>query len=154
VTCSGVLRQLLGILQYLHGLAPPVFHRDIKPANLVRRPDGSVALIDFGAARDVRPRTRTAPPSSERPATWRQSNSADRSYRADLYALGATLVHLLSGRAPAEQQGPASHARGPSARRRPGIPPDAAPPARAPRRPSGRASSIGRRRCGFCTAGR
>src|SRR6185369_13107854 len=36
-------------LAYLHGRTPPVVHRDIKPRNVVRRPDGSFVLVDFGA---------------------------------------------------------------------------------------------------------
>jgi hypothetical protein len=45
-----VARQVLTILVYLQSLSPMVIHRDIKPANLVRRGDGSIALVDFGAA--------------------------------------------------------------------------------------------------------
>ncbi|HVE86995.1 MAG TPA: serine/threonine-protein kinase, partial [Myxococcales bacterium] len=43
--------QVLAVLDALHGREPPVLHRDVKPANLIRRPDGSVALVDFGSAR-------------------------------------------------------------------------------------------------------
>ena len=59
-TESGVLaalEELLGILACLHQLSPPVIHRDIKPANVMRRPDGSLVLIDFGSVRDVLQRT-------------------------------------------------------------------------------------------------
>ena len=43
------LRDVSGILDYLHGQHPPVVHRDIKPSNVLRRPDGSFALIDRNA---------------------------------------------------------------------------------------------------------
>jgi len=45
-----IARQVLAILVYLQSLSPMVIHRDIKPANLVRRTDGSIAIVDFGAA--------------------------------------------------------------------------------------------------------
>src|SRR5690606_6797617 len=44
--------QVLEILEYLHARKPRVLHRDIKPANLIRQPDGSLFLVDFGAARE------------------------------------------------------------------------------------------------------
>src|SRR5258708_7367275 len=43
-------RQVLDILVYLQSLSPMVIHRDVKPANLLRRGDGTIALVDFGAA--------------------------------------------------------------------------------------------------------
>lgn len=45
--------EILQILQYLHGLNPPVIHRDIKPSNIVRRKDGRIFLVDFGAVQTV-----------------------------------------------------------------------------------------------------
>jgi len=48
-----VAGQLLGILEYLHGLRPPVIHRDIKPANVIWRGDGTLALVDFGSVRET-----------------------------------------------------------------------------------------------------
>jgi Protein kinase domain len=48
-----VLVELLGILGYLHDLEPPIIHRDVKPSNVMRRKDGTLALIDFGSVRDA-----------------------------------------------------------------------------------------------------
>jgi serine/threonine-protein kinase len=96
-------REVLGILGYLHGLSPQVIHRDIKPSNLLLRPDGSVVLIDFGAARDL---VKGATFNATLVGTFgympleQLGGTVDPS--CDLYALGATLLHLLTGRPPWE----------------------------------------------------
>ena len=93
--------KLLDILEYLHQLAPPVIHRDLKPSNLVL--DGErLYLVDFGAVQDVlRPEG-----SSTVVGTFGYMAPEQVLGRAvpatDLYALGATLVHILAGKAPAE----------------------------------------------------
>ncbi len=91
----------LEALIYLHHLSPPLVHRDIKPSNLIWH-NQQLYLIDFGAVQDVmRPEG-----SSTIVGTFGYMAPEQFSGRAvpasDLYALGATLVHLLSGRAPAE----------------------------------------------------
>jgi hypothetical protein len=94
-----ICRQVLDILIYLQSLSPPVFHRDIKPANLIRRPDGRISLVDFGAARDM-----GATAGATLVGTFgympveQLGGLVDAT--TDLYALGATLAHLLSRREP------------------------------------------------------
>ena len=96
--------RILEILQYLHSLNPPIIHRDIKPQNIIRRNDGAIFLVDFGAVQDVYRNTLTRggtfvgtlgymPPEQ----LWGQTLFA-----SDLYALGATLLFLLTGRCPAD----------------------------------------------------
>lgn len=95
--------QVLEILSYLHGLNPPVLHRDIKPSNLILGKDKRIYLVDFGAVQDtaavegvtftVVGTTGYAPLEQ----FWGKAVEA-----SDLYALGATLIHLLTGVPPAD----------------------------------------------------
>jgi serine/threonine protein kinase len=96
--------QVLQILDYLHRLTPPVIHRDIKPQNIIRRRDGQIFLVDFGSVQDAYRNTLTAggtfvgtfgymPPEQFRGKAY---------FASDLYALGATLLFLLTGRSPAD----------------------------------------------------
>ena len=99
-----IAMQLLEILNYLHHLSPPVIHRDIKPQNIIRRPDGQVYLVDFGAVQDVYRHTLISggtfvgtvgymPPEQFRGKAF---------FASDLYALGATLLFLFAHRSPDE----------------------------------------------------
>jgi serine/threonine protein kinase len=98
-----IATQVLEILRYLHGLNPPVIHRDIKPSNLIIAENKQVYLVDFGAVQDtaaaagatftVVGTTGYAPLEQ----FWGKAVPA-----SDLYALGATLIHLLTGTPPAD----------------------------------------------------
>ncbi|MGK4001884.1 serine/threonine-protein kinase [Sorangium sp. So ce1036] len=94
------LRDASGVLDYLHGRAPPVIHRDIKPNNVIRRPDGSFAIVDFGAVRDrMRPEG-----GSTVVGTFGYMAPEQFQGRAlpasDVYAVGATAICLLTGEEP------------------------------------------------------
>lgn len=95
--------QLLHILSYLHELSPPVLHRDIKPSNLILGADQQVYLVDFGAVQDraaVTGITFTVVGTcgyAPLEQFWGRAVPA-----SDLYALGATLIHLLTGVNPAD----------------------------------------------------
>jgi Protein kinase domain len=94
-----VALQVLSILEYLQALAPMVFHRDIKPANLIRRPDGQIALVDFGAARDLGSTVgATLVGTFGYMPVEQMGGIVDAT--TDLHALGATLSHLLSRQEP------------------------------------------------------
>lgn len=95
--------QLCDVLAYLHGFDPPVIFRDIKPSNIIRRPDNTLALVDFGIARQLRAGATSdtivfGSPGYAPPEQYGHDQTEPRS---DLYALGATLHHLLTGRDPA-----------------------------------------------------
>jgi len=99
-----IARQLLNILRYLHERG--IVHRDVKPANVLRRPDGSLALVDFGAARAVEGVTHGATLVGTFGYMPPEQLGGTVDATADLYALGATLVHLLGRQAPADILGP------------------------------------------------
>lgn len=99
-----IAEQILQILCYLQQLKPPVIHRDIKPSNIIRRQDGQLFLVDFGAVQDTYRHTMTA--GSTVIGTY--GYMAPEQFRGqaypgtDLYGLAATLLFLLTHRSPAD----------------------------------------------------
>lgn len=91
--------QTLEALKYLHSRKPPITHRDIKPSNLLlREKDRRLMLLDFGISRVTNPAEGywIGTPGYA-PAEQQQGQPEPRS---DLYALGATMHELLTGRKP------------------------------------------------------
>ncbi len=95
--------EILQALIHLHERPRPIIHRDIKPSNIMARPDGTYALIDFGAVRilgdQASDRTTTAGTTGYTPLEQLAGQAQPAS---DLYALGATLIHLASGLHPSQ----------------------------------------------------
>ncbi len=92
--------QILDTLEYLHNLEPPVIYRDLKPSNIMLTPNGKAKLIDFGIARHFQPLSNATMIGTQGYAPPEQYRGKVE-YRSDLYALGATMHHALSGRDPA-----------------------------------------------------
>jgi serine/threonine protein kinase len=94
--------QLLDALIYLHSHDRQVIHRDIKPHNLKLAASGQIALLDFGLAR-AKPAENSATASrgffgyTRQYAPLEQIEDRRTDPRSDIYALGATLYHLLTG---------------------------------------------------------
>lgn len=100
--------QLLDALEYLHTQEMPVIHRDIKPQNLKLTPQGQIVLLDFGLAKGnvTNPESATAAKSmfgySRNYASLEQIQGTGTDPRSDLYSLGATVYHLITGVPPAD----------------------------------------------------
>ena len=93
--------QLCEILGYIHQQQPPLIHRDIKPANiLVRTIDKRIFLLDFGAVKEIGTLggTKIGAPDYMAP----EQNNGQPCTQSDLYAIGPTLIFLLTGRNPAD----------------------------------------------------
>jgi serine/threonine protein kinase len=95
-----IMNGMLDILEYLHGRVPPVIHRDIKPANVILDPSGGVHLVDFGAVRVLGSGGATMVGTFGYMAPEQLHGEAGPG--ADLYALGATIVALATGK-PADE---------------------------------------------------
>jgi len=91
-------KEILKILVYLHNQKPPVIYRDIKPANIMLHKDGRPMLIDFGIARKIQPSSHTQKTAIGTPGYAPEEQCYGRvETRSDIYALGATMHHLLTG---------------------------------------------------------
>jgi serine/threonine-protein kinase len=97
-------KQLCGVFGYLHSRTPPIVYRDMKPSNVMLQPDGNVMLIDFGTAREFK-----AGRVDDTIALGTQGYAAPEQYgqhqtdaRTDIYNLGATMYHLVTGHNPSE----------------------------------------------------
>jgi serine/threonine protein kinase len=89
--------EILNLLDYLHSRKPPVIYRDIKPANIMLHNDGRVMLIDFGIARVIsQDDTGKTAIGTGGYAPIEQCKGHGEA-RSDIYGLGATMHHLLTG---------------------------------------------------------
>lgn len=91
--------EIAELLKYLHSLETPIIHRDLTPDNLVLARDGSISLIDFGAANAFMG-------TATGTLVGKQSYISPEQFRgkarpiSDLYSLGCTLHYLLTGKDP------------------------------------------------------
>ena len=98
-------KQLADVLNYLHSREPVIIYRDMKPSNIMLKPDGNVVLFDFGTAREYKNENQmdTVCLGTKGYAAPEQYGGYGQSdVRTDIYCLGATLYHLLTGHNPGE----------------------------------------------------
>lgn len=98
--------QICEVFDYLHSQDPPIIYRDTKPSNIMLKPDGTLVLIDFGTAREYKEskcEDTKALGTRGYAAPEQQAASSQSDQRTDIYNLGATMYHLLTGRSPARE---------------------------------------------------
>lgn len=90
------------VLDYLHNCRPPVIYRDMKPGNIMLQPGGNLRLMDFGAVWEMRDGQKIPEVSlgTRGYAAPEQLAGEAIDARTDLYGLGATMYHLLTGKDP------------------------------------------------------
>lgn len=99
----GYALQLCDVLTYVHRQQPAILHRDIKPANIRITPEGLLKLVDFGLVKRGDQATQTALRGTGSPAyapIEQYGGAESTDVRSDIYSLGATLYHLLTGQEP------------------------------------------------------
>lgn len=101
--------QLCDVLDYLHTRQPPIIYRDMKPANIVLKPEGEVGrvmLLDFGTAREYKgtgaAQDTTCLGTRGYASPEQYGGQGETDARSDIYTLGATIYHLVTGHMPEE----------------------------------------------------
>lgn len=98
-------KQLCDVLGYLHSRTPAIIYRDMKPSNIMLKPDGNVVLFDFGTAREYKSQNledTVCLGTRGYAAPEQYGGQGQTDARTDIYCLGATMYHLLTGHNPSE----------------------------------------------------
>lgn len=98
-------KQICDVLGYLHTRTPAIIYRDMKPANIMLKPDGNITLIDFGTAREYKEKNladTTCLGTVGYAAPEQFGGMGQTDARTDIYCLGTTLYHLVTGHNPSE----------------------------------------------------
>ena len=98
-------KQLCKVLDYLHTCTPPIIYRDMKPSNVILQPNGTIKLLDFGIAREYKTQNSadTVNLGTKGYAAPEQfGGSGQTDARTDIYCLGVTLYHLITGQNPCD----------------------------------------------------
>ena len=98
-------KELCDVLDYLHTQSKPIIYRDMKPSNIILQPNGNIKLIDFGIAREykeenINDTTNLGTRGYAAPEQFASGMQSD--IRTDIYGLGVTMYHLVTGKNPCE----------------------------------------------------
>jgi len=98
-------KQLCQVLDYLHTRKPPIVYRDMKPSNIMLKPEGNIKLIDFGIAREYKEESdsdTTCLGTKGYAAPEQFGGKGQTDARTDVYCLGVTIYHMVTGHNPTE----------------------------------------------------
>lgn len=92
-------KQICDAFAYLHSQKPPIIYRDMKPANVMLKPEGNIKIIDFGIAREYKEANLadTTVLGTKGYASPEHYGSRQTDARSDIYTIGMTMHHLLTG---------------------------------------------------------
>ncbi len=102
VRVLAIADQICDVLAYLHAQRPPIIFRDMKPSNVMVERDGGIKIVDFGIAKlfqRAERGTQIGTPGYAPPEQYQGLATVE----SDIYALGATLHHMLTGRDPRDE---------------------------------------------------
>lgn len=107
------MKQMASTLCYLHNQKPAIIHSDLKPGNIMLMPDGNISIIDFNISFELDAKSAYvngytngyAAPEQIEALRYNQNQSDQRKWRkidrrADIYSLGATIYHIMTGSKP------------------------------------------------------
>lgn len=95
---ESVMIQLMDVVAHAHGIG--VIHRDIKPGNIMVKPDGTIKLLDFGAAKELKDKEMSDTVTGSRPFMSPEQIMGKSQRRSDVWALGVVMYLLYTGMFP------------------------------------------------------
>ena len=89
-------------ITHLHSFDPPIIYRDMKPSNVMLTRDQRIKIVDFGIAKDYREGLEDTQPLGTKGYASPEHWSKRTDVRSDVYSIGATMYHLLTGKDPSQ----------------------------------------------------
>ncbi|MEJ2656447.1 MAG: protein kinase [Desulfobacterales bacterium] len=95
---ESIVVQLADVVSYAHDFE--IIHRDIKPGNVMVRPDGTITLLDFGVAKELKGKTFSETVTGSRPYMSPEQIMGKSQRRSDVWAIGVVMYVLYTGMFP------------------------------------------------------